>query len=93
MCVFCLFGQVSSLTQSPDSSPSPIAIALGQVNPNTTSVLPTSLSGNGGVSTMGATNTSASGLGGIGSNSGNNTYDHDSSVSLQHTSNSKLWLV
>lgn len=26
--------QVSSLTSSPDSSPSPIAVALGQVNPN-----------------------------------------------------------
>ncbi|KAL5290448.1 NR5A2 family protein [Megaselia abdita] len=84
--------QVSSLTQSPDSSPSPIAIALGQVNPNTTSVIPTSLTGNGGVSTMGTTNTSAASLGGIGSNSGNgnNTYEHDSSVSLQHTSNSKI---
>uniref|UniRef100_A0A1I8PGP4 Nuclear receptor domain-containing protein n=1 Tax=Stomoxys calcitrans TaxID=35570 RepID=A0A1I8PGP4_STOCA len=39
--------QVSSLTQSPDSSPSPIAIALGQVNAST-GVIATPLNGNSG---------------------------------------------
>ncbi|KAH8301264.1 hypothetical protein KR018_009962 [Drosophila ironensis] len=41
--------QVSSLTQSPDSSPSPIAIALGQVNASTGGVIATPMNaGNGG---------------------------------------------
>ncbi|XP_017037629.1 nuclear hormone receptor FTZ-F1 [Drosophila kikkawai] len=41
--------QVSSLTQSPDSSPSPIAIALGQVNASTGGVITTPMNaGNGG---------------------------------------------
>ncbi|KAH8373370.1 hypothetical protein KR009_004555 [Drosophila setifemur] len=41
--------QVSSLTQSPDSSPSPIAIALGQVNASTAGVIATPMNaGNGG---------------------------------------------
>lgn len=42
MCVVCVI-QISSLTSSPDSSPSPIAIALGQVSAasgSTTTTLP-----------------------------------------------------
>lgn len=50
--------KVSSLTSSPDSSPSPIAIALGQVNTTTTTAM-TSMSG---LSNSSSTTTSASAI-------------------------------
>lgn len=51
--------KVSSLTSSPDSSPSPIAIALGQVNTTTTTAM-TSMSS--GFSNSSSTTTSASAI-------------------------------
>lgn len=50
--------KVSSLTSSPDSSPSPIAVALGQVNTTTTTAM-TSMSG---LSNSSSTTTSASAI-------------------------------
>ncbi|XP_036319067.1 uncharacterized protein LOC118733669 isoform X2 [Rhagoletis pomonella] len=58
--------QVSSLTQSPDSSPSPIAIALGQVN-TSGGVISTPMNGGGGGGSAGG---GAGGGGSGGSNSG-----------------------
>ncbi|XP_023160214.2 nuclear hormone receptor FTZ-F1 isoform X1 [Drosophila hydei] len=73
--------QVSSLTQSPDSSPSPIAIALGQVNAGAGGVIATPLNvgnlsggsslGNGSSNTTNNNSTGSSGGGG-GSGGGNN---------------------
>ncbi|XP_017072034.1 nuclear hormone receptor FTZ-F1 [Drosophila eugracilis] len=67
--------QVSSLTQSPDSSPSPIAIALGQVNASTGGVIATPMNaGNGGSVGGGLNGPSSVGNGNSsnGSSSGNN---------------------
>ncbi|XP_016995528.2 nuclear hormone receptor FTZ-F1 isoform X1 [Drosophila takahashii] len=67
--------QVSSLTQSPDSSPSPIAIALGQVNASTGGVIATPMNaGNGGSGGGGLNGPSSVGNGNSsnGSSSGNN---------------------
>lgn len=81
--------QVSSLTSSPDSSPSPIAIALGQVNPQTTISLSSGVGGNGssggggGGGGGGSTNSSGAGTGG----------SNSTSATLQnHMSESKLWM-
>ncbi|XP_037722852.1 nuclear hormone receptor FTZ-F1 isoform X2 [Drosophila subpulchrella] len=68
--------QVSSLTQSPDSSPSPIAIALGQVNASTGGVIATPMNaGNGGSGGGGLNGPSSVGNGNSsnGSSGGNNT--------------------
>ncbi|XP_073842075.1 ftz transcription factor 1 isoform X2 [Musca autumnalis] len=62
--------QVSSLTQSPDSSPSPIAIALGQVNAST-GVIAAPLNGSGG----------GAGGGGGGANSNNGSNNNNNSTS------------
>ncbi|XP_030372466.1 nuclear hormone receptor FTZ-F1 [Scaptodrosophila lebanonensis] len=65
--------QVSSLTQSPDSSPSPIAIALGQVNASTGGVIATPMNGGGNGGAVGngnSNNNSSSGSGGGGGGSG-----------------------
>ncbi|KRG06827.1 uncharacterized protein Dmoj_GI13962, isoform B [Drosophila mojavensis] len=70
--------QVSSLTQSPDSSPSPIAIALGQVNAGAGGVIATPLNvGNlSGSSSLGNgnsnTNNNSAGSAGGGIGGGNN---------------------
>ncbi|XP_060659518.1 nuclear hormone receptor FTZ-F1 isoform X1 [Drosophila nasuta] len=78
--------QVSSLTQSPDSSPSPIAIALGQVN----------ASGGGGViaTPMNAGNVSGGGNGssslGGGNNNSNNNNNGNNNSSSSTGSNSSL---
>ncbi|XP_052844611.1 LOW QUALITY PROTEIN: nuclear hormone receptor FTZ-F1 [Drosophila gunungcola] len=67
--------QVSSLTQSPDSSPSPIAIALGQVNASTGGVIATPMNaGNGGSGGGGLNGPSSVGNGNSsnGSSSGGN---------------------
>ncbi|XP_002042616.2 nuclear hormone receptor FTZ-F1 [Drosophila sechellia] len=67
--------QVSSLTQSPDSSPSPIAIALGQVNASTGGVIATPMNaGTGGSGGGGLNGPSSVGNGNSsnGSSSGNN---------------------
>nr|XP_029734981.1 nuclear hormone receptor FTZ-F1-like isoform X1 [Aedes albopictus]XP_029734982.1 nuclear hormone receptor FTZ-F1-like isoform X1 [Aedes albopictus]XP_029734983.1 nuclear hormone receptor FTZ-F1-like isoform X1 [Aedes albopictus] len=80
--------QVSSLTSSPDSSPSPIAIALGQVNPQTTISLSSGVGGNGssgGGSGGGGGSNNSSGAGTGGSNS--------TSTAIQNQlSESKLWM-
>ncbi|XP_037908102.1 nuclear hormone receptor FTZ-F1 isoform X2 [Hermetia illucens] len=73
--------QEIQIPQSPDSSPSPIAIALGQVNPST-AIAATTLSGS-------STNTTTvSGAGG-GSGSCGPGSDNGSS-SLQHSADSKI---
>ncbi|XP_017861421.1 PREDICTED: nuclear hormone receptor FTZ-F1-like isoform X2 [Drosophila arizonae] len=70
--------QVSSLTQSPDSSPSPIAIALGQVNAGAGGVITTplnvgNLSGSGSLGNGNSnTNNNSAGSAGGGSGGGNN---------------------
>ncbi|ALC44424.1 ftz-f1, partial [Drosophila busckii] len=76
--------QVSSLTQSPDSSPSPIAIALGQVNASGGGVIATpmnagNVSGGNGSSSLGNnsssnsnSNNSSSTGSGVGGGGGNN---------------------
>ncbi|XP_043070071.1 nuclear hormone receptor FTZ-F1 isoform X1 [Drosophila bipectinata] len=65
--------QVSSLTQSPDSSPSPIAIALGQVNASTGGVIATPMNaGNGGSGGGGGLNGPSS-LGNGNSSNGSNS--------------------
>ncbi|XP_055601500.1 nuclear hormone receptor FTZ-F1-like [Uranotaenia lowii] len=77
--------QVSSLTSSPDSSPSPIAIALGQVNPQTTISLSSGVGGNG----------SSGGGGGGGSNSsgaGTGSSNSSSTAIQNQLSESKLWM-
>ncbi|XP_062542893.1 nuclear hormone receptor FTZ-F1 isoform X1 [Armigeres subalbatus] len=79
--------QVSSLTSSPDSSPSPIAIALGQVNPQTTISLSSGVGGNGssGGGSGGGGGSNSSGAGTGGSNS--------TSTAIQNQlSESKLWM-
>ncbi|XP_021697818.1 nuclear hormone receptor FTZ-F1 isoform X4 [Aedes aegypti] len=79
--------QVSSLTSSPDSSPSPIAIALGQVNPQTTISLSSGVGGNGssGGGSGGGGSNNSSGAGTGGSNS--------TSTAIQNQlSESKLWM-
>ncbi|XP_017480477.1 PREDICTED: nuclear hormone receptor FTZ-F1-like isoform X2 [Rhagoletis zephyria] len=65
--------QVSSLTQSPDSSPSPIAIALGQVN-TSGGVISTPMNGGGGGGSAGG-----GGGGGGGNGNGGNTGTNNSS--------------
>ncbi|ETN65094.1 nuclear receptor subfamily 5 group A member 3 [Anopheles darlingi] len=86
--------QVSSLTSSPDSSPSPIAIALGQVNPQTTISLSSSgVGGNGGSGGGGG----GGGTGGAGSGSNGSGAgtcgSNSSSTSIQNPlSDSKLWM-
>ncbi|XP_058828953.1 nuclear hormone receptor FTZ-F1 isoform X2 [Topomyia yanbarensis] len=76
--------QVSSLTSSPDSPPSPVAIALGQVNPQTTISLSSGVGGNGGSGGGGGSNNS-SGAGTGGS--------HSTSSAIQNQlSGSKLWM-
>ncbi|XP_067647899.1 nuclear hormone receptor FTZ-F1 [Eurosta solidaginis] len=88
--------QVSSLTQSPDSSPSPIAIALGQVN-TSGGVITTPINGGSGTGNAG----SGGGSGNGGANNNNNTSDilnrggsgncHDTGTgSLQNASESKI---
>ncbi|XP_034482220.1 nuclear hormone receptor FTZ-F1 [Drosophila innubila] len=67
--------QVSSLTQSPDSSPSPIAIALGQVNASGGGVIATPMNA-GNVS--GGNGNGSSSLG-SGNNNNNNTNNNSSS--------------
>lgn len=62
--------QVSSLTQSPDSSPNPIAIALGQVNVGAGVIAVTPLSGSGGSSSSSSSGGSSSSLGGSGGPAG-----------------------
>lgn len=93
--------QVSSLTSSPDSSPSPIAIALGQVNPQTTISLSSGVGGNGssgggGSSGAGGGGTGAGGNGGAGSggagtNGGSNSNSTSAAIQSQ-LSESKLWM-
>ncbi|XP_039436206.1 nuclear hormone receptor FTZ-F1 isoform X3 [Culex pipiens pallens] len=94
--------QVSSLTSSPDSSPSPIAIALGQVNPQTTISLSSGVGGNGssggggssggvggGGGTGGGAGNGGAGSGGAGTNGGSNS----TSTAIQsQLSESKLWM-
>uniref|UniRef100_A0A8D8CTB9 Nuclear hormone receptor FTZ-F1 n=1 Tax=Culex pipiens TaxID=7175 RepID=A0A8D8CTB9_CULPI len=94
--------QVSSLTSSPDSSPSPIAIALGQVNPQTTISLSSGVGGNGssggggssggvggGGGTGGGAGNGGAGSGGAGTNGGSNS----TSAAIQsQLSESKLWM-
>ncbi|XP_054731874.1 nuclear hormone receptor FTZ-F1 isoform X1 [Anastrepha obliqua] len=93
--------QVSSLTQSPDSSPSPIAIALGQVN-TSGGVISPPMNGGGGSAGGGGGGVSGNG-GNTGANNSNsnNTSDglnrggsgncHDTgNGSLQNASESKL---
>lgn len=78
---------MSSLTSSPDSSPSPIAIALGQVNPQTTISLSSGVGGNGssGGGSGGGGSNNSSGAGTGGSNS--------TSTAIQNQlSESKLWM-
>ncbi|XP_069968303.1 nuclear hormone receptor FTZ-F1 isoform X2 [Bactrocera oleae] len=99
--------QVSSLTQSPDSSPSPIAIALGQVN-TSGGVISTPMNGGNGSSSGGggggAVGGGGSGNGGnTGTNNSNNTSSdglnrsgsgncHDTGTgSLQNASESKIF--
>ncbi|XP_041448591.1 nuclear hormone receptor FTZ-F1 [Drosophila obscura] len=72
--------QVSSLTQSPDSSPSPIAIALGQVNASTGGVIATAINagnggsgGGGGGSGLNGPSSVGNGNSSNGSSSNNNT--------------------
>ncbi|EDV98016.1 nuclear hormone receptor FTZ-F1 isoform X1 [Drosophila grimshawi] len=75
--------QVSSLTQSPDSSPSPIAIALGQVNASGGGVIATPINagngnggsslGNGNSNTNNNNNGTGSGSGGGGGGGGGGT--------------------
>lgn len=76
------------MTSSPDSSPSPIAIALGQVNPQTTISLSSGVGGNGssgGGSGGGGGSNNSSGAGTGGSNS--------TSTAIQNQlSESKLWM-
>ncbi|XP_034658248.1 nuclear hormone receptor FTZ-F1 [Drosophila subobscura] len=65
--------QVSSLTQSPDSSPSPIAIALGQVNASTGGVISTPINaGNGGSGGLNGPSSVGNGNSSNGSSTGNN---------------------
>ncbi|KAL7731410.1 hypothetical protein ACLKA6_001431, partial [Drosophila palustris] len=71
---------VSSLTQSPDSSPSPIAIALGQVNASGGGVIATPM--NAGNVSGGNVNGSSS-LGG-----GNNNSSHNNSHNTNNNSSS-----
>lgn len=93
--------QVSSLTSSPDSSPSPIAIALGQVNPQTTISLSSGVGGNGssggggssggagGGGGTGGAGSGGAGSGGAGTNGGSNS----TSAAIQsQLSESKLWM-
>ncbi|KAH8328630.1 hypothetical protein KR067_011739 [Drosophila pandora] len=66
--------QVSSLTQSPDSSPSPIAIALGQVNASTGGVIATAMNaGNGSGSGVSGGLNGPSSLGNGNSSNGSNS--------------------
>ncbi|XP_055631203.1 nuclear hormone receptor FTZ-F1-like isoform X2 [Toxorhynchites rutilus septentrionalis] len=75
--------QVSSLTSSPDSSPSPIAIALGQVNPQTTISLSSGVGGNG---------SSGGGGGGGGNNNGSGGSNSTLQTLQNQLSESKLWM-
>lgn len=94
--------QVSSLTSSPDSSPSPIAIALGQVNPQTTISLSSGVGGNGssgggggGSSGAGGGGTGAGtgGNGGAGSGgAGTNGANSNTAAIQSQLSESKLWM-
>ncbi|XP_028899495.1 nuclear hormone receptor FTZ-F1 isoform X3 [Zeugodacus cucurbitae] len=70
--------QVSSLTQSPDSSPSPIAIALGQVN-TSGGVISTPMNGGNGSGGGGGGGGSAGGGGGGGSGNGGNAGNNNNS--------------
>ncbi|XP_037939006.1 nuclear hormone receptor FTZ-F1 isoform X1 [Teleopsis dalmanni] len=85
--------QISSLTQSPDSSPSPIAIALGQVNASAGVIsAPINNSGAGGGGGGGSNNTNNnSNNTSDGLNRGGNGSCHDTGTgSLQNTGDSKL---
>lgn len=62
--------QVSSLTQSPDSSPNPIAIALGQVNVGASVIAATPLGAGGGSSSSSSSGGSSSSMGGNGGAAG-----------------------
>ncbi|XP_058980000.1 nuclear hormone receptor FTZ-F1 isoform X2 [Musca domestica] len=94
--------QVSSLTQSPDSSPSPIAIALGQVNAST-GVIATPLNGSGGSAGGGGggggggnngssnnNNSTSDGINRVGSGGGSGNCHDTGTGSLQNASDSKL---
>lgn len=79
---------MSSLTSSPDSSPSPIAIALGQVNPQTTISLSSGVGGNGSSGGGGGGGGGGSNSSGAGTGGSNST-----SAAIQNQlSESKLWM-
>ncbi|XP_055914953.1 nuclear hormone receptor FTZ-F1 isoform X2 [Eupeodes corollae] len=77
--------QVSSLTQSPDSSPSPIAIALGQVHPSP-GTLSNNLSGSNGSSAASSGNVHES----LARNNESSTCQDGAPVNLQHSTDSKI---
>ncbi|XP_055844328.1 nuclear hormone receptor FTZ-F1 isoform X2 [Episyrphus balteatus] len=76
--------QVSSLTQSPDSSPSPIAIALGQVHASP-GTLSNNLSGSNGSSAASSANVHEN----LARNESSTCQD-GAPVNLQHSSDSKI---
>lgn len=76
--------QVSSLTQSPDSSPSPIAIALGQVHASP-GTLSNNLSGSNGSSAASSANVHES----LARNESSTCQD-GAPVNLQHSTDSKI---